>query len=185
MGAGRPAEAVGSSDARLKGRWLPHPFRSLIAERVGDHSLPSGLRPATALRAAGRSTAIRSLPLQSLPSHNAESSTIANQGVCGQSAFYRVAMHISQFLSSLSFAGDDKIVIATLPELGFARMFQFSGGLLLQHLHHCRKRAPTSLVDEQMNVLWHQDIPGDCEPVPNACSFEFSLEDTICTSARE
>ena len=179
MGAGRPAEAVGSSDARLKGRWLPHPFRSLIAERVGDHSLPSGLRPATALRAAGRSTAIRSLPLQSLPSHNAESSTIANQGVCGQSAFYRVAMHISQFLSSLSFAGDDKIVIATLPELGFARMFQFSGGLLLQHLHHCRKRAPTSLVDEQMNVLWHQNISRNDQAVSHTHRLKLTLKNAV------
>jgi hypothetical protein len=93
----------------------------------------------------------------------------------------RIHMHVVEFFASFLQTPDIKIVEASLPEAAehvVVRKWQTklpgsdalaatqsARNALLQHLNHSGRRACGRLTDEQMNVLWHDNIAYERESV--------------------
>jgi hypothetical protein len=86
-------------------------------------------------------------------------------------------MNVAQLLDPLGLGPDIEIVISSLPERPTLRLPQLAGNILLQHLQRERELRPLRFGDQQMNVLRHNHISGDVEPVPQPRTLESSFED--------
>ena len=78
-------------------------------------------------------------------------------------------MNITKLRDELPVVTDIEIVITFLPEMrGVAD--QPARHALLQRLESVSKRVTLGLADEQVNVLWHDDVSVDAksEAAPNA-----------------
>ncbi len=101
-----------------------------------------------------------------------------------ESAFYRIAVDIPEFLHSLGVAPDYEIIKSplphvSLPELALGRIampshpFQkFVRKALLEYLHHRRWRPLLRLADQQIEVLRHHYTSDHDKTVPEAHLFE-------------
>jgi hypothetical protein len=92
-----------------------------------------------------------------------------------QSALYRIAVDVVEFLQSLGVAPNYEIIRPPLPHVSLGEPFvpEFALGriatpsqslqklareALLQHLHHGRWSALLGLADQQMEVFWHYHV---------------------------
>jgi hypothetical protein len=95
-----------------------------------------------------------------------------------QSAFDRVSMDVPDHLGAFFFSTHVAVVVALLPEV-FAIAFQASGGLLLQGFQPLCKQDGRRLVDEQMDVLRHQDVGIDPGLMPEAKLLDRRLDEVF------
>ena len=108
-----------------------------------------------------------------------------------QSALYRIAMDIPQFLHAFLGAPDIEIIRPRLPEsplrffaeqLTLTWSFSFSSrqhrkrGALFQHLHHGRRTTHLWLGDQEVNVLRHHNVADDYETKASSCLLENAEE---------
>src|ERR1700730_6438458 len=112
-------------------------------------------------------------------------------------------MHVLEFLSYFPFGVYVEIVKPRLPEaarillrLGKVQaklsprrasplLPHFARHALLQHLQHCRRRAPPRLAEQQMHVLRHDHVTQKQETVFPADSHEFSHKKIPCAAASQ
>jgi len=94
-----------------------------------------------------------------------------------QASTYRIAMNIAQLLDALSLGPDVEVVVAGLPERSTLNLAQLPRNILFEHLQCNRKLRPFRFGDQQMNMLWHDHVSRNVEPVPLPCPFQSLLED--------
>jgi hypothetical protein len=95
-------------------------------------------------------------------------------GVCYQTAIDRVAMNVAELLCSLVGTPHVEIVIAGLPERTLAAADRNGE---LKRLNRSVEGAGFWLVDEQVNVLGHDDVCEYEEFIPLPDSFKCGLEE--------
>src|SRR5580704_15119651 len=93
-----------------------------------------------------------------------------------QPSIHGIAMDVSQLLDALGFAPDIEIVVARLPERPALGLAQLPRNILLEHLQRQRELRSFRLGDEQVNMLRHNHVSGDVEPVPLPRTFESLLK---------
>ncbi len=79
-----------------------------------------------------------------------------------------VAVHVAQLFSSLLFGAHVEIAVTALPELRLGFRLQSSGCFLFEDLKNGCQRFVCWFVDEEMDVLGHEDVSGDDEQVLDA-----------------
>ena len=93
-----------------------------------------------------------------------------------QSARYRVAVDVVQFLPALVIVTNIEVVVTFLPEVIAAFADQASRNSLFQRLQRCGQRLPLGFAQQQMYMFRHDDVSVDAEPVTAANPFERFLE---------
>ena len=83
----------------------------------------------------------------------------------------RVAMDVTDDFGAGFFAGDVAVEVAGLPEL-VAGAFELTGGSLLEGLDPLVEQDVRGLVDEEVNVLGHEDVGVDTGVVTGPGLFE-------------
>ena len=81
-------------------------------------------------------------------------------GRCHQPTLHRISVDVPDHFGAGCFASYVAVKIAILPE-PFAISLQFAGSGLLQGLQKLRHKDRRRLVDEQVDVLGHQDVSVD------------------------
>jgi hypothetical protein len=90
---------------------------------------------------------------------------IPKSGVVHQPALYRIHVHVMKFLEKFLSAPNVEIVKPALPECAVISRAGRPGYALLQTLHDRGRSAGIRLGNKQMNVLRHNDVPNQQEPV--------------------
>lgn len=85
-------------------------------------------------------------------------------------------MHVLQFLGELGLSDDVAIEVAPLPEL-LAVAFELARCFSLEGAEGIGEEVQFRLAEQQVDVVWHQDIAEDVELMTMAEGFEFTLED--------
>ena len=92
-------------------------------------------------------------------------------GAGDEASFDRVAVDITSDLRAGYFAGDVAVEVAGLPEL-VAGAFEGAGGELLEGLDPLIEQDGRGLVDEEVDVLGHEDVGVDMGVVTGSGLFE-------------
>ena len=91
-------------------------------------------------------------------------------------------MHVAQLLDPLLIAPDIEVVVTLLPEMKIVRTaLQRTRDLLLHHLQYERQRFALWFADEQMDMLWHEDITTNVEVEAETSGFERTQECRACS----
>ncbi len=97
-------------------------------------------------------------------------------GTLAQSALYRIAMNIPQFLHELLMVAHIEVIIAWLPEV-LCPGDQSPRNALLQALDGRSQRLMRRLTQQQMNMLGHDDVAIDADQILTPHSLQSCLED--------
>jgi hypothetical protein len=82
-----------------------------------------------------------------------------------QPAMDGITVDTAQFLDELALTPDVEIAIALLPERFLRAQRKPPRDALLQGLHRLRERSTLRLIQQQMDMFRHDDVPVDAEPV--------------------
>jgi hypothetical protein len=85
-------------------------------------------------------------------------------------------MQVAQLLDALLLGEDVEVVVAGLPEVGTVAFEEF-GGLALEDAKGGGERAMFGLGEEKVDVLRHEDVAEEIEPMFLPKTFEGLLED--------
>lgn len=96
-----------------------------------------------------------------------------------QAALDGIAVHVTQLLGGLLSAPDVEVVVTRLPEAPSFGVLEFARGLLFEDLDGFGERFGARLADEEVDMLRHEDVPGDDELIADADGFEFVLEEGV------
>src|SRR4051812_921424 len=106
-----------------------------------------------------------------------------------QASLHRIAVHVAQFLQPLAFRPHVEVIKSGLPNV--PGLVEFKGPLvcffapssqdllcktLLNHLHCLRGISHLRLADQQVKVLWHDDVSQDHEAVFQSRLFQQTQE---------
>lgn len=103
-----------------------------------------------------------------------EAAPLVVAGRCDQSALHRVAMNVADHFGASLFPMDVAVKVAFLPEL-LVTASQFARRDLLYGFEKLGHEDRRRLIDEQMDVLGHQDVGVDPCLMPCASQFQYSL----------
>ena len=81
-----------------------------------------------------------------------------------EAAVYRVAVDVLQLLDVLLMGEDVEVVVTILPEL-FAVAFEALGGFALEDSHGVAEELLLRFGEQQVDVLWHEDVTEEVEIV--------------------
>ena len=95
-------------------------------------------------------------------------------GRCNQSALHRVSMNVTYHFGASIFTTDVAVKVTFLPEL-LALTSQFARSDLLYGFEKLGHKDRWRLVDEQMDVLGHQDVGVDPRLMPRTSLFQYGL----------
>ena len=92
-----------------------------------------------------------------------------------ESALDRIAMDVADHFGAGFLSVDIPVVVALLPEL-LARSSQLARSHLLDGLQQLRKQNPRRLIDEQMDMLGHENVGINSRQMPCARLFQHCLD---------
>src|ERR1035437_539396 len=104
-----------------------------------------------------------------------EAAPLVVAGRCNQSAFHRVAMNVAYHFRASLFTMDVAIKVTFLPEL-LALTSQFARSDLLDGFEKLGHEDRWWFVDEQMNVLGHQDVGVNPRLMSRTSQFQYGLD---------
>jgi hypothetical protein len=96
-------------------------------------------------------------------------------GMGDQAALDGVSVGIPDYLGA-GFTADVSVPVAVLPEL-FAVAFELAGGGLFEDLDPLVERDLWGFVDEDVDVLGHEDVSVDAGIMPSTGALEDGLDD--------
>jgi hypothetical protein len=85
-------------------------------------------------------------------------------------------VHVAKLLNRLLLRPDIEVVVASLPELGFSDMLEGFRGLLFQHLENDGERGNGRLIQQQVDMLRHENVSEHHKPITAPYQFKFVLE---------
>jgi hypothetical protein len=104
--------------------------------------------------------------------------------VCYETAFDRVAVNVLEHFGESFFAADVAVEVAVLPKL-LAGTSKLSGRRLFEGFEELSEQDVLGLVDEQMDVLGHEDVGIDTGFMAEPGPFEDGLDDVLGLRAGE
>ena len=88
-------------------------------------------------------------------------------------------MHVAELFSRLLFGPHVEVVVAALPELPFRLVLEFGGDLLFEDLDSNGQRFERRLVEQQMNMLRHENVSSDHETITERGLLQLGFEDCV------
>ncbi len=93
-------------------------------------------------------------------------------GTRHQSAMHRIPMNVAKLLDELALTPDIEIVVARFPKRLVCTKSKPPRDTLFQGFQRLRQRAALRFVEQQMHVLWHDDVSVDAQLIGLPDSFE-------------